>query len=243
MAGVRAAIVFDFGGTLDYPAHWLDRFLRHYRSAGLELDRPTLDRAFTSATATAYCSWERICELNLDAIIRYLTDLQLAELRAGNDRLANLIDALGRERIAAAISRSFADESRASLAANREILRRLSGRYKLGVISNFYGNLERVLDESGLLPLFDFVGDSSRLGSFKPDPAIFHAALEALEVAAAAVLMVGDSLDKDCAPAKRLGMRTAWLRHRIASAEPDSISAADFTINGLAELEHLSWHS
>jgi FMN phosphatase YigB (HAD superfamily) len=70
---------------------------------------------------------------------------------------------------------------------------------------------------------------------------MFHAALRDLQAEPHLTLMVGDSLDKDCAPARSLGMRTAWLRHRSAPHEPRLAAYADFTIGALAELEHLSW--
>jgi hypothetical protein len=37
------ALLFDFGGTLDGPAHWLDRFLASYRNAGIDISRADLD--------------------------------------------------------------------------------------------------------------------------------------------------------------------------------------------------------
>jgi putative hydrolase of the HAD superfamily len=180
-------------------------------------------------------------EFRLEATIRYLVELQLAELAAGTGRLAASINALGRDYAADAISRSFAEESRIGLAASRPILERLACHYKLGIVSNFYGNLDRILDEAGILHWFGFIGDSSRLGSFKPDPAMFHAALEALGAQPGTTLMAGDSLSKDCGPARALGLRTAWLRHPTATAKADQSRAADFTITALAELEHLSW--
>ena len=45
-----SALFFDFGGTLDGPLHWLDRFLVQYRAAGANLSREQLDRAFEHAT-------------------------------------------------------------------------------------------------------------------------------------------------------------------------------------------------
>lgn len=240
---MRKALIFDFGGTLDYPAHWLDRFVIHYGAAGLELDRAALDGAFTAATARAYRSANRMRELNLEATIRYLVDLQLAELSCEESRRAALADVSSRDRLAAAISRSFADESRAGLAASREVMRRLANRYQLGVVSNFYGNLDRVLDEAGILQMFAFTGDSSRFGSFKPEPAMFRAAMREMAVEPGAVLMVGDSLAKDCAPAHALGMRTAWLRHENWADRLAQTAYPDFTIAALAELEHLSWLS
>ncbi len=42
-------------------------------------------------------------------------------------------------------------------ARNRPALEALSEHYRLGVVSNFYGNLEAVCQSSGLAPLFAVV--------------------------------------------------------------------------------------
>jgi FMN phosphatase YigB (HAD superfamily) len=262
---MEAAILFDFGGTLDWPAHWLDRFLAHYHAAGLELDRATLDEAFTAATAFAYRTADAMRELNLEATIRYLVRYQLATLRETDAHFRATLDVIGSERAEVAISASFAAESRVGLATSRAILEGLAGRFRLGVVSNFYGNLDGILEECGLLPMLAVVVDSSRLGIFKPDRRIFTAAVDAIGLSPARILMVGDSLGKDCAPARALGMRTAWLRHQIPGRDDlywrqtaQSAKAAgslthsgtgaqanpilpDFTIGTLAELQHLKW--
>ena len=62
------------------------------------------------------------------------------------------------------------------------------------VVSNFYGNLEAVCDSAGVAPLFGVMVDSHRVGGEKPDPAIFRAALDALNAAPETTLYVGDLL-------------------------------------------------
>jgi FMN phosphatase YigB (HAD superfamily) len=175
--------------------------------------------------------------------VRYHLHHQLATLRERNDRMRATIDKFGAERLELAIGASFVGESRAGLAASREVLKSLAESYQLGIVSNFYGNLDRILDECGILPLLAFVADSSRLGVFKPDRRIFITALDAMGATPSSTLMAGDSLGKDCAPARALGMRTAWLRHRVPGpdASPQAEAAADFTIEALAELQHLKW--
>jgi FMN phosphatase YigB (HAD superfamily) len=238
-----AAILFDFGGTLDWPAHWLDRFVEHSRAAGLDLDREALDHAFKAATAFGYRTADRMRQLGLNGTVRYHLHHQLATLRERDDRIRAIIDEFGVGQLELAIGASFVSESRAGLATSRAILENLADSYQLGIVSNFYGNLDLILDECGLSPLFRFVADSSRLGIFKPDRRIFITALDAIGADPASTLMVGDSLSKDCAPARALGMRTAWLRHAIPGPDtnPQMLAEADFTISALAELQHLKW--
>jgi putative hydrolase of the HAD superfamily len=84
--------------------------------------------------------------------------------------------------------------------------------------------------------MFSAIADSGQMGIYKPDLRIYEAAIAAMKVGARETLMIGDSLDKDCAPARRLGMQTVWLRHREAKP-PEGPLPADFTITALDGLE------
>src|SRR5260370_19677660 len=70
------AILFDFGGTLDGPSHWLDRFLAHYCASGLSLSRDELDSAYAYATRRAYDDSERLREYGLARLVPYLVGAQ-----------------------------------------------------------------------------------------------------------------------------------------------------------------------
>jgi len=239
------AILFDFGGTLDYPRHWLDRLLTHYLAAGVILTRDELDRAFDAATQTAYRAAPELREYGLAELVFYLVGLQLENLRRnGTERVKAVVEEAavgGFAELATRISDAFLPESLRGMAESRQVLASLRERYKIGVVSNFYGNLERVLAEAGLGEYVDMIADSSRLSIFKPDAGIYRAALSGLGVSPGEAAMVGDSLDKDCAPAKRLGLTTVWLQHRDAARIKDVEGVADFTIAGLAELKTLKW--
>jgi len=65
--------------------------------------------------------------------------------------------------------------------------------------------------EEGLLELFDVVILDSQHSVSKPDPAIYRIALEEAKVDPQDALMVGDRLDNDVVPARRLGMRAVLL--------------------------------
>jgi putative hydrolase of the HAD superfamily len=241
------AILFDFGGTLDYPRHWLDRFLAHYHAAGVAISRSELDRAFDASTRTAYKNTNTLRGFGMARLIDYLVRLQIDELsERGPGTVKNTLadlDQGGRDRLARTIVAGFVAESRNGLARSRVLLSGWSERFKLGVVSNFYGNLDSILAEAGLAPLFDALADSCRVGIFKPDPGIFRAALDQLGTGEATsdALMVGDSLDKDCAPARRLGLTTVWLRHEGAALPANTDDAPDFTIESLEELNDLKW--
>ncbi len=236
------ALLFDFGGTLDYPRHWLDRFLDHYRACAIELSRVEFDGAFDHATRAAYQSTAQLERLGLAGLLDFLVRHQLDFLvRNGPRSVQDLLERAGmpgRDKLRERIAASFLAESRAGFARSRAVLERLRLRYRIAVVSNFYGNLDGVLAEGGLAQYVDAIIDSSRVGYFKPDLRIFRAALNALGIDASNAVMVGDSLDKDCAPARRLGMKTVWL---CTDGPGDSKARADRTIRALDELMELSW--
>jgi len=242
-----SALLFDFGGTLDGPLHWLDRFLAQYRAAGIEIGRDELDSAFDHATAAGYRAGKVVQRFGMTDLVRFLAGNQMEFLahrgaRPLRDHLGAL-DSKARHRIVEQITTGFVKVTREGLDANLGPLKELKRRFRIGVVSNFYGNLDRILDETGMAKEIDTVADSSRIGSFKPEPRIFETALRALKVNAADAAMVGDSLAKDCAPAHRLGLKTVWYRsdtsvHPKSDADP---SVADFTIATLGELGSIEW--
>jgi FMN phosphatase YigB (HAD superfamily) len=240
------ALLFDFGGTLDLPgSHWLDRFLENYRRAGIEITREQLDPAFAHGTDAGYRAGDAMRERGLGETVGFLIDAQFDHL------LSNAPDAirvqLDREHDSAAalkarIAAGFVEDSKRGLASSRELLSILARNFRLGVISNFYGNLDRILAQARIADLFETVIDSSRVGLFKPDPRIYQAALQAFALPAGQVAVIGDSLGKDCVPAHALGMRTVWLAPASRNGRVEAnASAADYTIRELRELTELRW--
>ncbi|MGH7907754.1 MAG: HAD family hydrolase [Candidatus Binataceae bacterium] len=238
------ALLVDFGGTLDAPRHWLDRFVEHYRAAGIEIERAALDPAYSYATAAGYQRWRELEQYGLDDLVGFLLGIQLERLAESVDR--KLLTSLGassgaRQELARMIRLRFVEESRTGMERSREVIRALHDRYRIGVVSNFYGNLRAVLDEAGMAGLIDAAVDSSAAGVFKPDAGIFMIALRALGVTGAEAAMVGDSLEKDCAPAHRLGMRTVWFKWADAAQAELEGTPPDYIIRALAELNNLTW--
>ena len=92
-----------------------------------------------------------------------------------------------------------------------EALERLkSAGYKLAVVSNADGRVESDARRYGIAHFFDTIVDSEVVGVSKPDPRIFHIALERLEVAPADALFVGDIYTIDV-----LGARAAGIDSRL----------------------------
>ncbi|MCX7366983.1 MAG: HAD family hydrolase [Alphaproteobacteria bacterium] len=93
------------------------------------------------------------------------------------------------------------------------LLRRLCERgLKLGIVANQPAAVRGRLERAGIADLFTHHGLSGDTGLRKPDPRAFTAAAEALGVAPADCIVVGDRIDNDIAPAKALGMATVLFR-------------------------------
>lgn len=217
------AVLFDFGGTLDGPAsHWLDRFLALYRDAGVDLSFERFRPAFDAATRAAYAN-PAVAGMDLRATVTFHTRHQVAHLGPAAAAVA--------DRIADA----FLDRAAAALAASRSVLELLRPHVALGVVSNFYGNVDRVLADNGIAPLLDAIVDSNRVGLRKPAPGIFTLALRRVGCLPLEALYVGDSFNNDIAGAWGAGLRTAWLVGSPPPVCPDPL-IVDHRIHALAEL-------
>lgn len=205
------AVTLDFGGTLDGQEHWRERFWRLVRAAGLEPSWDDFAAAFGAATRAAYAE-DRLQRAGLDELVRYHFAAQLQALGIPWTSTAETIAA------------KFASSVRNALALHKPLLEHWCRRVRLGVISNFYGNLPRILDEAGLTSVFTVVLDSNLVGVRKPAPEIFGLAVGALGVRADEVLHVGDSLVHDVRGALAAGLQAAWLTRtadeEIAGALP-----------------------
>ena len=117
-------------------------------------------------------------------------------------------------------------------------LRRLDGRYRLGILANQQPWIRDILGRDGLAGFFDLWVISAEVGAEKPDPAIFEHALREAGSSAERCAMVGDRLDNDVEAARRHGMRGIWLLRGEAPDEPtgDQLARADAAIRTLGEL-------
>ncbi|MEJ2369096.1 MAG: HAD family hydrolase, partial [Acidobacteriota bacterium] len=133
------------------------------------------------------------------------------------------------------MARSFCAHSEQYLRRNALLLNTLKDRYRLGVVSNFYGNVAVLCKEAGLSESLRVIIDSVPLGVEKPDHRIFLAALDVLQLPPSRVIFVGDSHERDIVPARELGMKTVWLPGPNPLI-PLHKSRADARISSLTEL-------
>jgi putative hydrolase of the HAD superfamily len=214
------AILFDMGGTLDGDGlHWQDRFTALYRDFGVAVSRETFDAAETRANED-----REITSSGFQQMIQSYVKWQLAHLGLTNTELEKHLVS------------GFIAPARKAAAANAELLAELAERgFMLGVVSNGCGNVDKLCDDFGYTPFLSVIVDSRRVGLFKPDPAIFGHAAEKLGRDPGEILMVGDSFDRDIRPAKKIGMKTAWLEGVETRNCPDP-SLIDLRLRALSDL-------
>lgn len=222
-----SALLFDFGGTLDSDGqHWLDRFYAIYPGLGLpEVPKPRIKEAFYWADE----------QLEIDPTIGK------AGLREMMERhVARQFEKLGIQNptALAEAAAAFYKPCDRVLRRNRLVLEKLrTSGLKLGIISNFYGNVQALCDEFAMTPHLEFIFDSAVIGMKKPDPKLFQLALEKLNVPANETAFIGDSFERDILPAKALGMKTFWLVGDRRLTPPDP-SKVDHILRSLEDLPH-----
>lgn len=104
-----------------------------------------------------------------------------------------------------------------------QVLKVLKGMYRLAIIANQPPQALDFLEREGLLHLFDLVFLDSEYGVGKPSSDLFRLAMERAKVGPESAMMVGDRLDNDIVPSRRLGMRAVflWLSAEEKGWEPE----------------------
>ena len=106
-------------------------------------------------------------------------------------------------------------------------------KYQLGVITN--GNAE--IHRMPIAHLFSFAHSSAAAGVAKPDPLIFHQALQMAGVEAHEMVYVGDDPEKDIIGASNAGFRTIWFNP--SGLQPHTTIKPDAVMTNFSELARL----
>jgi len=198
-------LLFDYGGTIDTNGlHWAVVLKDSYQKFNIQVP----DDLF----AKAYAFGERSLAINpiikpshiFYDVLRLKVEQQFVFMREHgfNTDEANI-------ELIAGYCNQFAKET---VERAKPVLRGLSAEYPMVMVSNFYGNLNAVLENFGIRELFLDVVESAVVGVRKPNPEIYQLGVDSLGLKAEECLVIGDSFSKDINPAKEIGCRTIWLK-------------------------------
>jgi putative hydrolase of the HAD superfamily len=114
------------------------------------------------------------------------------------------------------------------------VLDYLKPQYSMHIITNGFEEVQhRKLQNSNLLPFFDKVITSEKVGVKKPNPAIFEYAMELTGAGAHESVMIGDNFEADILGAMNVGMQAIFCKFNgeIATKEVP-------TVDNLIELKN-----
>jgi putative hydrolase of the HAD superfamily len=193
------AVLFDAGNTLIF----LD-YERMALGVGTALGLSLTGEGLAAHAAEAASAMEASTGTDSDRAAVYLQALfRLAGVPS--DRMGQVRECLWRMHGERHLWCSVHEHTHEALARLR------AAGLRLGIVSNSDGRVDQALSAAGLREYFDVVIDSSVFGAEKPDPAIFRAALAALDVAPEEALYVGDMYDVDVVGARAAGMEAVLL--------------------------------
>lgn len=119
----------------------------------------------------------------------------------------------------------------------KPVLEALHGRLKLGLISDAQrAFLEAELEMTGLQSFWDVTIVSSDHGFHKPDPRLFHMALERLGVSTNEAIYVGDSPPRDIVGARNAGIPSVLLLRGPVGQHHEGTCNPNWIIHDLNEL-------
>ena len=209
-------IIFDYGGTLDSRGvHWSEVLWRGYQYASVPIDKETFRTAYVEGERAL--ARERIIlpQDNFHTLLRKKVALEISYLPEQPDDST-------RDLWVDQISEYCDNAARECINEALPMLEKLHERYPMMLVSNFYGNIDEVLRDYGIRHLFKGIIESAVVGVRKPNPTLFRLGVDALELEAGEVLVVGDSLRKDIEPAESLGCQVLWLKGKGWTDEEDA---------------------
>ena len=227
------ALIFDYGGTLDTDGrHWAHVLWEGFCEAGMPVT--------TAQFREAYVYGERALakapivhpEDTFRDVLEKKVRQQFAFLQA--EDIWNDTSEVCAEKLNTVVNYCH-DYALRHIAKAREVLVALRPKYRMVLVSNFYGNIEAILRDFGLAQYFDAVIESAVVGVRKPDPEIYRLGVKATGCEAKDVTVVGDSYSKDIVPANAIGCRTIWLRGEGWSGE-DAGELATYEITSLPDV-------
>lgn len=230
LMGVKG-VIFDYGGTLDTGGkHWSWVIWDAWQKAGVATTLPVFREAYVYAERELARTRHILPEHDFADLLRIKMNIELQWMAEKGHFPAALVEPMA-EKIAAICH----EEARDCVEAAKPVLEALSEKYPLVLVSNFYGNISKVLETYGVRQYFKKIIESAVVGVRKPNPEIFSLGVKALKLPPEKCVVIGDSYRKDIEPALEAGCRAIWLKGPGWSGEEDS-KEYGLTIEKLTDL-------
>jgi putative hydrolase of the HAD superfamily len=226
---MKKVLLFDFGGTLDTNGvHWSEKYWEAYKKLGLSISKKQYEEAYVYSES--YMTGVVKTNDSFKTTLIYQILFQLLFLRKkkyiipeeDNNLLYRISDICYKDVL---VTTNY----------NKKLLKELNADYRLGLVSNFYGNLSTVLNELSFTEYFEVVVDSYEIGIKKPDSRIFQKTIDKFNELPENIFVIGDSYSRDIVPAKTIGCKTIWLDGK-SWTRPNNTSQADFIIHSIEEV-------
>lgn len=228
-------IIFDYGGTIDSRGvHWSEIIWDGYKAASIDVDKDSFRECYVYAERELARVRHILPHHNFYDLLLIKMRIELGYLAEQGEMASEAV-----EEKSLAVAQYCYDAARGCIEEARPVLDALSARYPMVLVSNFYGNVESVLEDFDVRRYFGAIIESAVVGVRKPDPKIFALGVEALGLPAEEVLVVGDSYRKDIVPAESLGCQVLWIKGKGWTAEEDAQQHSNI-IQSLKEVAGLS---
>lgn len=211
-------VIFDYGGTIDSRGvHWSEVLWNGYLLAGVPVTKEQFRDCYVVAERELAKVRHIMPQDDFHVLLLKKVRIELASL-VGH----GLIAEADVERYAGVVADYCYDAAKTCIETARPVLEVLSAHYPMMLVSNFYGNVDAVLRDFGIRHYFKGIIESSVVGIRKPNPTLFKLGVDALELPAEDVVVIGDSLRKDIVPAESLGCKVLWLKGKGWTADEDA---------------------
>jgi len=232
--GLPKAIIFDLDDTLvqhENPDIAWKRVAKRFAPMAGEVSAAALFESIRERRVWYWSDAERhrAGRLNIVRAMRRIVEAALKKVGIDDPPLAN-------EMACAYLAQRQAAETPFPGAV--EMLGHLQEQgVRLALITNGSRDIQRgKVERHGLASYFDLVVIEGELGVGKPDPRVYHHALDRLKALPKETWMVGDRLDWDVAAPQRIGIFGVWIDSAGEGVSEESEVKPDRIIRAVSEL-------
>ena len=229
-------LLFDYGGTLDTKAcHWSYILWKGYIKACIPISEMQFREAYVYGERALGRLPIIIQSDTFRDVLSKKVQQEFSYLRESRLWNPSEDEALSKLNIVVVFCYEYAS---GCIETSCRILQKLQQKYRMALVSNFYGNICSVLRDFGLYSFFEAVIESAVVGKRKPDPAIWKMGIDSLNLRPEEICVIGDSMKKDIIPAKSLGCNVVWLKGKEWDSN-NSEEVGQSEINAIGDISQL----